>query len=69
MNSAKALTVHFLPELAPSLEAKAAAKNLFDQQCGAAPAEFYFSKVRGIWGWLGDGAVLLFQVPKDWIGA
>lgn len=65
MNAAHQPTVHWLPELAPTLEARDAARALFEQQTGAAPMRLFTDEAIGVWGWIGADAVLLFAIPSS----
>lgn len=66
MSSATQPTVHWLPELAPSLEGREAALAMFEQQTGHAPAKFLSDIEARVWGFLDGDAVLLFKVPDGW---
>jgi hypothetical protein len=67
MNSAHGVTVHWLPELAPSIEGRDAALELYTNQTnGGPPPTFYENAALGVWGYLGAEALLLFKVPPEW---
>jgi len=66
MNAAFAVTAHWLPELAPTLEARDAALELYKKQCSPEPGDFvfYHEPAISVWGFIGRDAVLLFASPK-----
>jgi hypothetical protein len=69
LNPAYQPTVSWLPELAPTLDAREAAREMFEQQTGHPPAAFYGDSGLGIWGFVAFDAVLLFAVPIGWTAA
>lgn len=66
MNAAHQPTVQWLPELAPTVEARTAALGMFETQTGAPPQDVYVNMKARIWGCISTDAVLLFRIPDDW---
>lgn len=66
-NSAYAPTVSFLPELAPTLDARRVALETYERQCSPEPGSvmLYTDEQVGVWGFIGPDAVMLFKMPKE----
>lgn len=64
-NAAYAPTVTWLPELAPTLDARDVARETFERQTGAAPDALYTNEALGVWGWVSADAVMLFRIPRN----
>lgn len=68
-NAAYAQTVTFLPDVAPTLEARREAWELFTNQASPVSEELtdylYTNEELGVWGFISDTAALLFRIPKE----
>lgn len=60
------LTVTWVKELAPSVEAREAAMALFERQTGHPPVKLYMDPELRVWGFMDPDAAMLFKIPDGW---
>lgn len=65
LNMAHQVTVHWMPELTPTLESRTVALEIYHRQCTEddVPPLLFTHASLGVWGFIGPSAALLFRIP------